>query len=172
MRSFLASAVSESRGKVVAKTCSAADRRALTLQEAFAEKALQLCGTDLEAVWLGNGERNLVALVANSPKSSTYVQLDMCVHAQSKQSTYMVCIGNFKTKHATPLSMACRSAGAAGEHADMRAKPLGGVPATAVRGRAALRLRPRRAELGPRLVRLLHAPHDPGRSANITMVSR
>ena len=68
--------------------------------------------------------------------------------------------------------MPYRSAGAAGEHADMRAELERGVPAAVVRGRAALRLRPRRAELGPRLIRLLHAPHDPGRSANITMVSR
>ena len=96
----------------------------------------------------------------------------MCVHVQSRQSTYMVCIGNFETKHATPLSMACRSAGAAGEHADMRAELERGVPAAAVRGRAALRLRPRRAELGPRLVRLLHAPHDTGRSAKSTKVSK
>ena len=52
--------------------------------------------------------------------------------------------------------------GAAREHADLRAEPVRGVPAAAVRRRAPLRLRPRRAELGPRLVRLLHATHDPG----------
>ena len=84
----------------------------------------------------------------------------------------MVCIGNFKTKHATPPSMPCQSAGAAGEHADVRAEPERGVPAAAVRGGAPLRLRPRRAELGPRLIRLLHATHDPGRSAKSTKVWR
>ena len=52
----------------------------------------------------------------------------------------------------------------------MRAEPERGVPAAAVRGGAPLRLRPRRAELGPRLVRLLHATHDPGRSAKSTKV--
>ena len=75
-----------------------------------------------------------------------------------------------RAKLATPSSI-CHP-GAAGEHADVRAEPERGVPAAAVRGGAPLRLRPRRAELGPRLVRLLHATHDPGKSAMSTEVSR
>ena len=44
----------------------------------------------------------------------------------------------------------------------MRAEPVGGLPAAAVPRRALLRLRARRAELGARLLRLLHAAHDSG----------
>ena len=55
--------------------------------------------------------------------------------------------------------------GAAREHVDLRAEPVRGVPAAAVRRRAPLRLRPRRAELGPRLLRLLHAANDSGERA-------
>ena len=52
--------------------------------------------------------------------------------------------------------------GAAREHADLRAAAVRGVPAAAVRRRSPLRLRPRGAELGPRLLRLLHVANDSG----------